>query len=141
MKNANQIPIRSLKERGKSNIEINRIKPGSADLHIYPPAIEHRDDYYIFIYQETGNSTIIVDFKENKLSGNFIFCIQPGQIHFGNLSQDTDACIIAVTPEWIPPDIRLFLMENTVASRPVNLLSDTVKPLFNDILRLTLMKL
>jgi AraC family transcriptional regulator, transcriptional activator of pobA len=136
MRKISQIPIRSLNQRGKSNFEINRLTPGSAGLYIYPPDIEHRDDYYIFIYQKTGNSTIIVDFQDNTLSGNSVLCIQPGQIHFGNFSQDTDAWIISVTSEWVPSEIRLSLMENTAANRPVDIQSDTDRLSFNDTLQL-----
>jgi AraC-like DNA-binding protein len=53
------------------------------------PAIgyAHRDDYYIFIFLEKGSAKLLVDFEEQEISENMVFCILPGQVHgfpFGN---------------------------------------------------------
>ena len=132
MRKSNQIPIRSLKERGRSDYEIGRITPGSTELNIHPANVEHRDDYYIFIYQESGNNTSVVDFKDVVISGNAIFCIQPGQIHFGRFSEETSAWIVSVTTDWIPVEFRLFLMENAPFDHSINIQSSTERMTFND---------
>lgn len=136
MRKSTQIPIRSLKERGRSDFEIERINPDAGELNIYPVDIEHRDDYYIFIYQETGNSTILVDFQDIIISGNAVFCIQPGQIHFGSFTEDTSAWIISVTADWVPPESRLFFMENFTTNVAVEITSTVEKEAFNDALHL-----
>lgn len=130
MRKSSQIPIRNLKERGRSNYEIEHIKSGSTELDIYPVDVEHRDDYYIFIYQESGISTIVVDFQDIVISGNAIFCIQPGQIHFGSFTKDTSAWIFSVTTDWIPQEFRLFFMENTDFYKPAHIKSQIEKQAF-----------
>ncbi|WP_199117806.1 AraC family transcriptional regulator [Pedobacter sp. ASV28] len=136
MRRSTQIPIRSLKERGRSDFEIERIKPGNGELNIYPVDIEHRDDYYIFIYQETGSSTIVVDFQDVVISGNALFCIQPGQIHFGSFTVDTSAWIISVTADWVPLETRLFFMENFSSAAALDITSPEEKEAFNDAMQL-----
>jgi AraC-like DNA-binding protein len=41
----------------------------------------HRDDYFIFLFAEKGEATILIDFKEQTLTGAAVFCIMPGQVH------------------------------------------------------------
>lgn len=125
-----KIPIRNLKERGNVNFELGRIELGSHNLFQFSSHAKHRDDYYIFIYQETGTTSIVVDFNHYTMAGNTLFCIQPGQIHFGDFSSDTNSWIIAVTAEWIPFEIRLALMENKAANAPVPITAAKTKQLF-----------
>lgn len=132
MRKSHQIPIRSLKERGRSDYEIGRITPGTKELDIHPANVEHRDDYYIFIYQESGNSKIVVDFQDVVISENSIFCIQPGQVHFGSFFEETSAWIVSVTTDWIPMEFRLFLMENASFTHSISITSPTEKIAFND---------
>lgn len=132
MRKTTHIPIHRLEERGKSNFEIHKIERGVVDLSKYPSDIEHRDDYYIFIYQESGNSNITVDFHEVILSSNSIFCIQPGQVHFGHFAPETSAWIISVVSEWIPTEFRLFLRETAIWDMPLDIRSDQKKRLFRD---------
>jgi AraC family transcriptional activator of pobA len=136
MRKIHHIPLHRLAERGKSNFEINRIEKGIIDINYTTSQDEHRDDYYIFLYQESGNSSLTVDFNDITLSGNLILCIQPGQVHFGNIASDTYAWIIAVASEWVPTDLRVLLLETTISSRPVGVNSDTEEPLFRDVFHL-----
>jgi AraC-like DNA-binding protein len=128
----NHIPIHRLEA---SNFEINKIEQGTSDLSYYTSSGEHRDDYYIFIYQECGKARLTVDFQDITLSGNSVLCIQPGQVHFGNLEPDTVAWIIQVASEWVPTAFRLFLMETTTSHRPVGI-NGAEAPLFRDALHL-----
>lgn len=41
----------------------------------------HRDDHYIFILQESGHSSIMLDFNMVELHGATLFYILPGQVH------------------------------------------------------------
>lgn len=47
----------------------------------------HRDDHFVFIFQEKGNSRILVDFKEIVIRDCSALCILPGQIHYGISAQ------------------------------------------------------
>lgn len=116
-----QIPVHSLGERGKSNFEINKIEKGMVDLSSYPSEVEHRDDYYIFIYQEYGSSNITIDFQDVTLSDHSIFCIQPGQVHFGNFAPDTSAWIVSAAAEWVPAEFRVFLTNSTISRQPLRI--------------------
>lgn len=136
MRKSSQIPLRSLQERGKSNFEINKIEQGIVDLSNYPSEVEHRDDYYIFIYQECGNSNITIDFQDIILSDNSIFCIQPGQVHFGNFAPDTSAWIISAAAEWVPAEFRVFLTNSTISKQPLPINADNDNLIFKKALDL-----
>jgi AraC-like DNA-binding protein len=136
MKKVSQIPVHRLEQRGKSNFEINKIEHGVIDLNYYNSIDEHRDDYYVFVYQESGTSNITVDFEELNVSGRYIFCVQPGQVHFGNFTQNTSAWVIAVASEWVPAESRFFLMETGISNQPVNINSETEALLFQHTLHL-----
>jgi AraC family transcriptional regulator, transcriptional activator of pobA len=43
----------------------------------------HRDDHYIFIFQEEGESRLMVDFNGITLEGCAVLCLLPGQVHYG----------------------------------------------------------
>ncbi|MVT08762.1 helix-turn-helix domain-containing protein [Chitinophaga tropicalis] len=131
-----QIPIRTLEERGKSTFEISRIEPCVRDFSIYLSNIKHRDDYFAFIYLESGKCTITVDFQAITLTPSSIFCIQPGQVHSGNFTPTISAWILLATAEWIPAEFRNLLMNTTILSRPVGISTDTDVLLFRDALRL-----
>lgn len=51
--------------------------------------LAHRDDHYIFLFQQSGSVTFMVDFKESTVSGVALHCILPGQVHFFKSSSDT----------------------------------------------------
>lgn len=136
MKKQTAIPTRHLKERGKTTFEIKKIEEGVVDTSSYSLGVEHRDDYYIFMYQERGKSNLTVDFQDITLKGNSIFCIQPGQVHFGKLSSDSSAWVIAVTSEWVPAEFRLLLMETTISTLPVKVHRHTEESLFRETLQL-----
>lgn len=136
MKKTSHIPIHSLEQRGKSSFGISKIEQGKTTFNNYPPEVEHRDDYYVFLYQESGNSKITVDFQDITLSGSTVFCIQPGQVHFGTIGQDTSGWAISVDPEWVPAEFRLFLMETHIAARPVQV--DDQELIFRNALHLLL---
>lgn len=130
------IPVRSLKERGKSSFEINRVEKGIVDIKNYQSAVQHRDDYYIFVYQKYGNSKITVDFQDIILSEKSIFCIQPGQVHFGSFGSDSTSWIISVASEWVGADYRFLLMDISEFNRPTIINSVIDAGLLNDSLLL-----
>lgn len=132
MEKKHPIPVRSLKERGKANFEINKIEHGIVDLKSLPSALEHRDDYYIFIYQKCGNSHITVDFQDITIGESSIFCIQPGQVHFGSFGSDTTSWIISVASDWVAGEYRHLLMESVGFYRPMTIHSAIEEKLLHD---------
>lgn len=102
------IPVYSLDER-KGLI----VTQFTGDKVPVKPA--HRDDHYIFIFQEEGRSRLMLDFKEIVLEGCCVLCILPGQVHYGLAVTNTLAWFLAVDPEWINDRLRpLFLANTTV---------------------------
>lgn len=80
-KKKTDIPFYSLDAGAKAGIEIKRLTElGTEEI---PFNTAHRDDHYIFIFQESGEGTMVVDFKEVHVQGRGIFCILPGQVHYG----------------------------------------------------------
>lgn len=132
MEKKHPIPVRSLKERGKANFEINRIQDGIVDVKSHPSAVEHRDDYYTFIYQQNGSSNITVDFQDITIRKRSIFCIQPGQVHFGSFGSDTTSWIISVASDWVAGEYRHLLMGSVGFNRPVTINSATDEKLLHD---------
>ena len=94
-----------------------------------PVKPSHRDDHYIFIFQEQGNSRLMVDFNEIILDGCTVLCLLPGQVHYGMSVNNTVAWFLAVDAEQISEKI---FIANTPAKvdnaeimkRTVSLLSD-----------------
>lgn len=62
---------------------------------IAPKPAHRRNDHYLFIFQETGRSKVLLDGVELTLSGQMILCISPGQVHETiSASDDVNAWII-----------------------------------------------
>lgn len=93
------IPIYSLGNVKQSDIHLRPLK----DYVTPRPAFEtsHSDSYYIFIFQQTGESKLIVDFETVTLSGSSVYLIAPGQVHYFISSNHTSGWILAAEPQSI----------------------------------------
>ena len=69
----------------------------------------HRDDHFVFIFQEKGNSRILIDFKEIIIKGRSILCILPGQVHYGISAHDTISWLIAMDTSLVSATFRAVL--------------------------------
>jgi AraC family transcriptional activator of pobA len=56
----------------------------------------HRDQYYLFLFHQTGESKLMVDFEEAHLAGPCVFCILPGQVHHYLTKFEVTGWLIAV---------------------------------------------
>lgn len=117
MKRPAPIPIYNLQDRGKDTFEIHRVIDDQYGMINTRKA--HRDDNYLLIYQERGLIRMMVDFQETVIEGAAIFCILPGQVHYGISSQGVSAWVIAIDTDWIKHDFRTVLMEAAVRNCPV----------------------
>jgi AraC family transcriptional activator of pobA len=73
------IPLHSLRDRTDLGLEIHWLhgdKPVSAASFGV-----HRDDHYVFIFQQSGSNRMMIDFQEVKFEGCVVFCLLPGQVH------------------------------------------------------------
>jgi AraC-like DNA-binding protein len=69
----------------------------------------HRDDHFVFIFQERGNSRILVDFKEIVIKGCSVLCILPGQVHYGISAHDAISWLIAMDTSLVSTTFRSIL--------------------------------
>lgn len=111
MKTARTVPMYNLQERAKQNFEVVRL----SDVGSFKRKNEaHRDNNYMFIFQQSGASKMMVDFQEINIEGPAIFCILPGQIHYGISIQEPDMWAMAIGADWIKDLFRTIIMEFAV---------------------------
>ena len=77
----------------------------------------HRDDYYIFAFQEQGYIRLMIDFKEVIIEGSAILCVFPGQVHYGTIALQTRAWFIAMDGVWINENLRSVFDQSTAESK------------------------
>lgn len=109
MKQQKEIPILLLEEITQHGLKITRY-PASSDQHLLSKAA-HRDDHYIFVFQLTGQSVIMVDFNEIEINGCAVLCILPGQVHQGISAKNVDALFIAVETALIKDSMQYIFEE------------------------------
>lgn len=66
----------------------------------------HRDDYYMFLFLESGSATFAVDFEEIQLCEKSIFYIRPGQIHFASSIHNARGWFLAIDAMLIQNDYK-----------------------------------
>lgn len=116
MKHQPPIPVYHLHERTARNFQL--FTPDSfADISHWNQA--HRDDNYLLMFQQSGSSTVIVDFQEITISGCAAYCILPRQVHYGISTLHTSAWVLALDPACIREDFRTVLADFAVINRPV----------------------
>lgn len=80
----------------------------------------HRDDHYIFGFQESGHSRIMVDFTVLDLKKNSLLFVLPGQVHkYIDISRKATGWFIAVDTGLIPDVFRKALEDPLLIKRPV----------------------
>ncbi|PYF76728.1 helix-turn-helix domain-containing protein [Pedobacter nutrimenti] len=124
MKQKPEIPIHHLQERAVKNYEITTLE-GFKRLAHWNQA--HRDDNYLFIFQYGGSTKMMVDFQEIVLSGCVVYCILPGQVHYGIFSHQASAWVLAADAAWIKEKYRTVFTEFAIKNKPVSLNSSRCK--------------
>ncbi|SHF33603.1 helix-turn-helix domain-containing protein [Pedobacter caeni] len=127
MKQKPPIPVYHLHERTAKNFQLLKLDR-YPDISHWNKA--HRDDNYLLMFQQSGSSTVIVDFQEITISGCAIYCILPGQVHYGVSTLHTTAWVLALDPACIKEDFRTVLADFAIMNKPV-LLAAPKGELFN----------
>lgn len=117
------IPINSLQERNSRGLEVKQISIDGVRGDIALQTA-HRDDYYIFAFQEQGYIKMMIDFKEVVIEGSAILCVFPGQVHYGTIALDTKAWFIAMDVSWINENLRPVFDQSNTESQPAFLNAD-----------------
>lgn len=73
------------------------------------PRIPHRDDHYMFMLQENGNSSWSIDFKDWVLESGSLCFVAPGQVHYFIKSNNEEGWLIFIKSELIPGEYRMLL--------------------------------
>jgi hypothetical protein len=78
-----KIPLHKLHEKSSSGILLKHIRDGSVtqDTDTLSVAEAHRDNYYLFFFQERGKIYGLIDFKEYHVQNIALGCVLPGQVH------------------------------------------------------------
>ena len=111
------IPVHSLKDINKIGLEIRHLASiREIDEDIYGA---HRDDHYLFFFQQGGFSQIMVDFKEVTGVGQWLFFILPGQVHQVLANHNCTGWFLAVAPEYLNETYRTVLDEQLIGQQPI----------------------
>ena len=118
MKQQPPIPVYHLHERTARNFQL-------LTLYKYPEISHwdkaHRDDNYLLMFQQSGSSSLIVDFQEITISGCAIYGILPGQVHYGISTHNATAWVLALDPTCIREDFRTVLADFAIMNKPIPL--------------------
>lgn len=117
MKHKPSIPVYHLHERATRNFELLTIDQYPGISHWNQA---HRDDNYLLLFQQSGSCTVIVDFQEINITGCAVYCILPGQVHYGVATLNT-ASVLALDPACFKEDHRTVLAGFAIRNRPVPL--------------------
>lgn len=111
MKNQNQkqsylmkkIPLNKSSEKLQTGIILRHITMDEEFAVIPHP---HRDDYYIFLFQESGVSSTFIDFEEYQIIGAAVGCVLPGQVHIAGKTEHVRGWFLAVDDSLISNEYR-----------------------------------
>ncbi|MCG2614123.1 helix-turn-helix domain-containing protein [Terrimonas sp. NA20] len=71
----------------------------------------HRDDHFLFIFQECGENQLVVDSQTVNARGRKVLCILPGQVHHVTKFDPIDAWFVAVATTLVPEHVRTLLQQ------------------------------
>ncbi|WP_315815363.1 AraC family transcriptional regulator [Paraflavitalea speifideaquila] len=118
MKHKPPIPVYHLHERTNRSFQL-------LSLDRYPDISHwdqaHRDDNYLLLFQQSGSSIVMVDFQEITIAGCAIYCILPGQVHYGVSTGNTTAWVLALDPTCIKEVFRTVLASFAIMNKAVPL--------------------
>lgn len=122
------IPLYHLHTRAVRRFELTKL----SNYHIVAHWDQaHRDDNYIFFFQESGLAKVNVDFQEITISGCSILCILPGQVHYGVSADHANAWALAVDASCVNESFRTILTGFSIRNAAVAL-DTSQKALFRD---------
>lgn len=103
------IPVHTLEELSPLGLEVRAVsmtgdKPGE-NLGI------HRDDHYIFILLETGESRLMIDFQMYCFKAPALLYVQPGQVHEYMGAVNASGWFLAADTLWIGETFQPVLNE------------------------------
>jgi AraC-like DNA-binding protein len=115
------IPFHRLEEHTSVGYQVDKMNVGDEEIQEAILLGTHRDDHYIFLIHETGNSKIMVDFDLIEMGSTSIFFILPGQVHrYMGTTHGTSGWFLALDAGLIPERFRLVLEDPLLMRRPLS---------------------
>lgn len=127
------IPVHKMSERTGSGLEMIYFESVSKERASLLGA--HRDDHYIFIFQEQGYTELMLDFKTISISGCTLLYIIPGQVHHILDTELSSGWFIAVETLLVAEEYRQIL-EHVVLQQQALLLDPVRKDEFRQCIQL-----
>jgi len=107
------IKIKSEKRQSNHIVEIYEFDGKNITGGFFEKAAHRREDHYLFIVQERGESSIMLDFTQVLLNAESMLCIAPGQVHYPvAASKDTLAWLIAVDVHLLEDSSQTLINEH-----------------------------
>jgi len=119
------IPVHKLTDRSVTGLEMMRIVDGEGELDERAPLGAHRDDHYIFLFQESGESDFMLDFRQMRLRGCGVLCILPGQVHHAVSAGSVTGWFLALDTMLVNEDYRKVFEQYLLINEPVILSEET----------------
>ncbi len=126
------IPVHKLYERSPAGMEVfyfEGIKERASPLGI------HRDDHYIFIFQEKGESNFMLDFKPLLVKGRAILYVLPGQVHHSIDSKNATGWFLAIDTLLVNEEYRAVFEQYIITNEPLSV-DDAKAEKFKECLKL-----
>lgn len=89
--------------------------------------VAHRDECYLFIFQQKGSFQLMLDFRKVTIKGPAIYFILPGQIH-QYINAATDTWVLAVDPANVQPYYKTVLDQHFLVHDPFQKYKEMKKP-------------
>lgn len=123
------IPLHRLDEHTDEGYQIDRMDYVNKQIEDAVLLGTHRDDHYIFLMQETGRSSFMVDFSQFTMEGNMIFYLLPGQVHsYLDALRETSGWFLALDTRLVPDIFRAVLEDPLMTRRPLPVTTETWAP-------------
>ncbi|MDR3714508.1 MAG: helix-turn-helix transcriptional regulator [Puia sp.] len=100
------IPLHKLEETTDLGIHLERAEKGNQARADAVLMGAHRDDHYIFLFQEQGSSRFMADFLTYTLEPGSIFFMLPGQVHQVIDMPDASGYFMALDTGLVPARFR-----------------------------------
>ncbi|WP_310604985.1 helix-turn-helix domain-containing protein [Anaerosporobacter sp.] len=96
--------------------------------------IAHRDDYYMFLFMESVNAFLTIDFEEVQLEEQSVFYVRPGQVHFASSFREIKGWALAIDSMLVGNNYKNVFEKTFLTQRAIvldtltlNRISDTVR--------------
>lgn len=128
--------VYSLKDITEQEISIYKFVGTADNVLLYSKPAHRRNDHFLFIFQKSGKSKIVVDFKDIELAGSVAMCVCPGQLHYTKaIDNDTEAWLIILAADLVNDKYRA-IFENAYFHYEPLALQSPVNHLLNECIHL-----